>query len=330
MKSPFSRHLISHSILAGLLCLTWIIRNPMASADPPSTADASDSTKIEPIERVALIGASGTAGFGAYFWRIDDGRTVRDSATLSEILRSASGKTLVVSDLGTAQFFMNPGGIGRMAVDRAMASNPDLVVGIDFLFWFCYGTVGPDARRMRTTEDRLKMLEHGLAMIEEITDQGIPLLIGDIPDMSAAKGRVLAPSQVPDAEARNLLNDRILAWAATRPEVEVFSLDRLQKLLDSDQPIEVAGTTLDERERSLMLQPDRLHPTIGGLVVILEEIVEQARTHPLLLDRMPEIETDYATNLARMTGFPSMLDQTRADRERRRDLSPSGEIERTD
>ena len=324
------RHLRRAVVASLLFCLSGAIPATAAIADPPSSPEAIATAKTEPIERVAMIGASGTAGFGAYFWRIDDGQAVRDSTTLAKILRAASEKALVVSDLGTAQFFMNPAGIGRMEVDRAIASRPDLVVGIDFLFWFCYGTVGPDARRIRTIEDRLKMLDHGLSMIEEITDQGIPLLIGDVPDMSAAEGKILAPGQVPDAETRRRLNERILAWAAKRPEVEVFSLDRLQKLLDSDDPIEVAGKTLDERERSWMLQPDRLHPTVGGLVVIVEAIVEQARTHPLLAGRMPAIETDYATNLSRVTGFPSMLDQIPIDREQRRGESRPAETERPD
>ena len=325
---------LRRATVTSTLCLVWAIHPSPAIGDPPSSTTEASSTKAspaaktEPIERVAMIGASGTAGFNAYFWRIDDGKTVRDSTTLARILRGASEETLVVSDLGTAQFFMNPAGIGRMAVDRAIASRPDLVVGIDFLFWFCYGSVGPDARRMRTIEDRLKMLDHGLSMVQEITDRGIPLLIGDVPDMSAAEGRILTPGQVPDAETRRRLNERILSWAANRPEVEVFSLDRLQRQLDSDDPIEVAGTTLDERERSWMLQPDRLHPTVGGLLVIMDAIVEQARAHPMLVGRIPAIETDYTANLTRITGFPSMLDQIPIDREQRRSESRPPRTER--
>ena len=308
----------SRAIATALLCLVSVLLATPLIADPPSTVESPQTTRSDTIERVAMIGASGTAGFGAYFWRIDDDQALRDSTTLAKILRIASGRTLVVSDLGTAQFFMNPAGIGRMEVDRAIASRPDLVVGIDFLFWFCYGTVGPDARRMRTTEDRLEMLDHGLDMLQEFTERDIPLLIGDIPDMSAATGRVLAPSQVPDAEARARLNERILAWTEKHPQVEIFSLDRLQRQLDSDEPIVVAGKTLDERERRWMLQPDRLHPTVGGLVVMVDEIVKQARDHPMLSGRLPAIETDYPTILRRVTGFPSMIDQDSIDRDRSR------------
>ena len=331
MIRPLSRAL-GPALVAGVLGLSSVILAAVVGFEPPvpGIEEAPTEVKSGPIERVAMIGASGTAGFGAYFWRIDDGRPVRDSSTLAGILRGASNETLVVSDLGTSQFFMNPAGIGRMAVDRAIASRPDLVVGIDFLFWFCYGTVGPEARRMRTLEDRLEMLDHGIAMLEEIVERGIPLLIGDVPDMSAARGKVLAPSQVPDAESRRRLNRRILDWAAKHPEVEVFSLDRLQRLLDSDEPIVVSGTTIDERERPMMLQPDRLHPTVGGLVVIMDEIVQQARAHPLLTDRIPAIETDYATNLRRITGFPSLLDQLPLDRDQRELESRPVEADRSD
>ena len=314
-----SRHL-RQVVITCLFCPAIVLLRTPAVADPPlPTPETAPAGKASgPVERIAMIGASGTAGFGAYFWRIEDGRMVRDSTTLAKLLRSASGNTLVVSDLGTSQFFMNPAGIGRMEVDRAIASRPDLVVGIDFLFWFCYGTVGPDARRMGTLEDRLKMLDHGLSMLQDLVDRDIPILIGDIPDMSAASGRVLTPSQVPDTESRRRLNERILAWAAEHPEVEMFSLDRLQRQLDSEEPIVVAGTTLDERERPWLLQPDRLHPTVGGLVVIVDEIVERAREHPMIEGRLPSITTDYATSLERVTGFPSMNDQVSIDRDRRR------------
>ena len=279
------------------------------SVPAPATTQSTPSETSSPVERVATIGASATAGFGVYFWRIEDDRPVRDSTTLAKYLRAASGETIVVSDLGTGQFFMNPAGIGRMQVDRAIASEPDLVIGIDFIFWFCYGTVGPDARRMRTVEDRLAMLERGLEILGDITDAGIPLLVGDVPDMSAARGRILAASQVPDPRTRNLMNTRIRAWVAEHPEAELFSLDRLQRLLVSDEPIEVDGETLDELERALLVQKDRLHPTLGGLAVIVDSVVRRAREHPLLTGRMPEIDTGYAAGIRRLTGFPSLLDQ---------------------
>lgn len=272
-----------------------------------------------PVERIATIGASATAGFGAYFWRIEDDRPVRDGTSLAKFLRTASDDTVVVTDLGTGQFFMNPGGIGRMQVDRAIRSKVDLVIGIDFLFWFCYGTVGPDARRMRDADDRMAMLEHGLEILDDVVEAGIPLLVGDIPDMSAARGGILAPSAVPEIQTQLRANERIREWAASHREVEIFSLQRLQILLASDDPIEVDGRTLDPRERTLLLQSDRLHPTLGGLAVIVDAVVDRVREHPLVIDRLPDIQTDYAINLTRLTGFPAMIDQLALDR-RQRDI----------
>lgn len=289
-----------------------VVAAPVSAVPPPVGSTATDV-----VERIATIGASATAGFGVYFWRVVDERPVRDATSLAKFLRAASDDTLIVTDLGTSQFFMNPGGIGRMQVERAIRSKVDLVIGIDFLFWFCYGTVGPEARRIRSADDRMSMLEHGFKILDDVVDAGIPLIVGDIPDMSAARGGILTPAQVPDAETRRRANERIRDWASTHPEVEIFSLERLQLLLGSEDPIEVDGRTLDERERVLLLQSDRLHPTLGGLTVIVDAVVDKAGKHPMLADRLPDIATGYAENLTRLTGFPSLVDQLALERRQR-------------
>lgn len=288
------------------------IEPPVAPAIAPTDAPPTDASKIE---RVATIGASATAGFGTYFWRYENGEPVRDSTTLARFLRAASDEQLVVTDLGTAQFFSNPAGIGSQLVTRAIRSRPDLVIGIDFLFWFCYGSVGIEARRMQTPEARMAMLDEGLGLLDQVVEAKIPLLIGDIPDMSAAGGGILKRSQVPPEAVRLAANERIEEWVAARPMVEIFSLDRLQTLLASEEPIEVDGVRLEDDERARLLQSDRLHPTLGGLSVIIAEIDRMLALHPFVGPRLPELEIGYAENLERMTGFRSLKDQDPIDRE---------------
>ncbi len=328
---PFLRLHGSARTLVAVLFLGLLVRG-VGHAAAPTFAPCSEpppTAKLEsPVERVAVIGASASAGFNAYFWRLVDDRPVRDSITLAKLLRAASHDRLVVIDLGTAQFFTNPAGIGELTIDRALRAEPDLVVGIDFLFWFCYGWVGPEAGRMRTDDERLAMLDKGLSLLDRVVEQGLPLVVGDIPDMSAASGGVLQPVAVPTEELRLEANRRIRRWVDERPSVELFSLDGLQRLLESEEPIVVEGVELSPDERGRLLQLDRLHPTVGGLVVIVSLLADTLERHPNLVGRLPKIERGYGANLERVTGFPRLGAQDDLDRRwwesRRESLPASG------
>lgn len=255
----------------------------------------------EMVDRVAVIGASASDGFGAYYWRLDDGVRVRDRVDLSELVRSASDESLVVTDLATAQFFANPAGIGTQIVNRTIKSDPDVVFAIDFLFWFSYGTVGIDARRIRTDENRLAMLEFGLDLLDRID---APIVVGDIPDMSAASGGVLMPSAVPSEEMRTRINRRIREWAAERDRVVMFPLSDLHGRLGRGEAVRIGDQLLPAAERDRMLQRDRLHPTLGGLLAILAELDVVIRADEDLAERMPPLEVDFETLRTRIRGYP--------------------------
>ena len=69
--------------------------------------------------------------------------------------------------------------------------NHPLVVGVDFLFWFCYGEGSTDA-------GRAQRFETGLKLLEQIP---CPLVVGDIPDASSATNTgILSIAQVPSGE----------------------------------------------------------------------------------------------------------------------------------
>lgn len=314
-----------------------LLSNPTlaTTTEPPASPPIEQVSEAPPIKRLATIGASATAGFGTYFWRYENGRPVRDSTTLAKFIRAASNDQLVVTDLGTAQFFTNPAGIGSLIVTRALRSRPDLVIGIDFLFWFCYGSIGIEARPMRTPEARMAMLEEGLRLLDQVVAAKIPLVVGDIPDMSAAEGRILQRGQVPPVSVRLEANRRIQAWVAARPTVELFSLDQLQTLLSSDDPIEVDGVRLGGDERTRLLQSDRLHPTVGGLTVMIATLDDVLERHPSVGPRMPDIDINYGNNIERLTGFRTLGEQDPIDqvwRESRRaaEVAPTTETEETE
>ncbi|MBC8328487.1 MAG: hypothetical protein ISR76_00220 [Planctomycetes bacterium] len=205
---------------------------PRAAADPvlaPATAVAEPAADPAAWQRLAVLGASASVGYGT---QGDGGRPVG----LAEILDAA---LLVEHDPPAAHatdlFFINPEDWGRILLDQALAEEPTAVVAIDYLFWFVYG--GKESE-----EQRLQELERGLAGLARFR---CPLVLGEIPDMSASVGKMLARSQMPAAETLAAANRRLRAWAGDRDGTYLL--------------------VLAPRAGEGLIQADELHPTVLGL-----------------------------------------------------------------
>ena len=70
----------------------------------------------------------------------------------------------------------------------------------------------------------MQLLERGLAQLNRIVDAGVPLVVGDVPDMSLAVGKMLSKAQMPKLETITLANERIRAWAKDKPRVAILPL----------------------------------------------------------------------------------------------------------
>jgi len=159
-----------------------------------------------------------------------------------------------VQNLAHAMFFLKPEASGRYQLDQVPQARPTLVIGIDFLFWFCYGDG-------RTDQERLQRFENGLKMLEAIR---CPLIVGDIPDASAAVNRMLSPGQIPSFAAMTAANRRLREWAATRDHVVIVPLARFMKAVMTNQAVTIHGHTLEAGKTRALLQSDNLHPTAAG------------------------------------------------------------------
>ncbi len=267
-----------------------------ATTPPPPAPDAEATERID---RVAAIGASASAGFGVFFRNAGEPEAAPRGISLAKLYRAASDDRIVVVDLGTAAFFSNPSGIGTMVVDRTIRAKPDLTLAIDYLFWFTYGTVGVESRRIRTDEDRMALLEVGLAQLDRLDG---PLLVGDIPDMSSAAGRVMMQSQVAPEEVRLRANRRIREWASSRPNARVFPLAELIERLRSGNAFEIGSHAWTAEEAAGLILGDRLHPSLDGLVALVIAIDDLLANDAELADVRPEIETDRVRLKHRLTG----------------------------
>ncbi len=230
-------------------------------AAPESTAAATTAAK-PPWGRIVVVGASASAGFTeSEPFGGPNTPQYRLSRYLDAALRVPHEP---VRNLATTMFFLQPEAEGRKQIDQALRVGPTLVVGLDFLFWFCYGDG-------RTDAERLGRFEQGLKMLETLQ---CPLVIGDIPDASAAANRVLTPEEMPSAEAMSAANRRLKEWAASRKQVSVLPLARFMRMVMADQPLTIRGYTLPEGKTRLLLQSDKLHPSASGCAFLALTVLD--------------------------------------------------------
>ena len=168
-------------------------------------------------------------------------------------------------NLANPMFFMMADDMGHSQVRAALTNNPTLVVGIDFLFWFCYG-------RGVTDEERHEHFEKGLKMLESIP---CPVVIGDIPDASAAVNRMLSPREVPSPKARAAANRRLAEWAALHTNVTVVPVSEFMRKLAADESIKLHGQVLLAGTTHALLQGDRLHTNERGCAALAVSIFDE-------------------------------------------------------
>jgi hypothetical protein len=251
---------VSHAQSAGL-----------SPTPPPPTAPTN--APVEAWNRIVLIGASATAGF---MLPEPLGGPKTDLLRLDRYLDAALlAPHQPLRNLGHSLFFLQPEQAGRQQVDQALKLDPSLLIGADFMFWFCYGAG-------RTDEERLQRLEYGLKLLEPVR---CPLVIGDIPDASATVNIMLRPDQIPTPKALAAANARLRAWAAQRKLVFVLPLHDFMAGAISNRSLTLHGQTLPAGKTRALLQDDNLHPTPAGAATIALAILDLL--HSAQPDRFP-------------------------------------------
>jgi len=260
--------------------------------DDVATQSVSPATPPAPIvaghlyDRIAVVGASASDGFGVSV-RADAPpadstakKPIPIRMNLSDILRyAATSQPVIMHHYSSGFFFANPGPTGRGEIYRALKIKPTLVLGLDFLFWYVYGTVTAEGKPMATGADRLSNLELGLEQLDRIVNAGIPLVIADIADMHDAIGKMLSENQVPDVQTIENANTRIMEWVKARPLVKIMPLSQILETLKKGGSIELAGKSWNPAELGALLQDDQLHPTFAGTVVIAAGLIDLAKTN---------------------------------------------------
>jgi hypothetical protein len=247
-------------------------------------------------ERVVMIGASVSAGFTAA--EPLGGPVTRQLRLNRHVDVALVGPHKPVQNLANTFFFLQPELLGRRQIETALQAKPTVVLGVDFLFWFCYGDGATD-------EERLRRFEKGLELLAKLP---CPLVVGDLPDASAAVNDMLRPEQIPSSAAMASANRRLLAWATSRTNVAVLRLSDFMRAALANQALTVHGQQWREGTTRVLLQADKLHPSPAGCAVVALAALEALRAkHPfpvaevrwdarenlrLLLKSLPSNETD--------------------------------------
>lgn len=260
-----------------LAALPFVLQTPAPSPAAPATRT---------LEHVVVIGASVAAGFGT------------DHSLAEGFGSMVRAPTASVLGFGDYLFFLNPKQVAAKQVDAALDADPTLVVAIDFLFWFGYGSLDAQGRAIQSESQRLELLEVGLKMLGDFE---CPLVIGDFPDMSAAVGTMLAPEQMPALTTLPLLSRRVREWAAQHPNVLVFPLADIVRQLGSEDEIRIGRYAFPAGTR--LLQPDHLHPNSEGMVLTCELIGDMLVEKGLVSEL--ELERDRTAVLTRLRKRPS-------------------------
>lgn len=240
---------------------------------------AATAVTAEPL-RVHVIGASVSGGFrdGPQFGAKEQGDTI----TLHLLLKKWCGEHARASTHNTVEMmamFMRPDDIGKAQIDGVAKAKADFVTAIDFPFWFAYGHVG-GADEGKAREQHFA---RGLALLGKLE---MPVLVGDLPDMTGAAARMLSPSQIPSGDALKALNGQLTEFVKAHANFHLVPLGALVHTMKID------GATLPLADGALstppgaLLQGDRLHATRLGMALLGWSIQDELRAvfpkdHPL-------------------------------------------------
>ncbi len=228
------------------------------SPTPPTTPAATPVVAEK--MTVSLVGASVTVGF--VYRKILGGESSNASFSVADVLNGLWKENLVVHQRGDLWTFRDALASGEKQVTQAANDSPDLVVAIDFLFWFAH-------KSGASHDERLERVKKGLALLDIIK---VPIIVGDLPNMRGADPRMLAVSAVPSAETLQAVNGLVREFAASRKRVVIFPLaEWMERVRASGYVFELAAGPL-KASRDELLQSDLLHASRLGMVAVADKL----------------------------------------------------------
>jgi len=237
----------------------------VAAAESPASEEAPAAPSL--LQRVAVIGASASCGFGVEAETDGPFAATTVPADMRTVVEAMLPETAAVSGHCSIFFFTEPTAVGPKLMTDALATEPTMVFALDYLFWFGYGS--KDAKRQQIDEeaDRLALLEQGLKQLERCA---CPVVIGDFPNMEDAVGLMLSERQLPEPETLEKLNARIRDWATDRDNVVLVPIAELVDSMKAGREVRIGDEVWPPDAMEEVIQRDQLHPTVDGLVLMAQ------------------------------------------------------------
>ena len=224
-------------------------RGPGASP-PPLGSGAPGGSAVSgpalPVDRIAIVGASISAGFGG--------------TPFGEAFTAAAPRSKVDA-AANVMLFRDPMAEIRRQVAQAKAFNPTTVVAVDLLFWTVYGSSD------RAWHDAA--LAAGIAELEALRAAGAWIIVGDIPLITTASEFMLPKAAIPSAELLGAANNSIRELAS-RERVLLVPLTAWTEPLRAGT--EVALTGGDKVPAASLMALDGLHANPLGVWYLLDRL----------------------------------------------------------
>jgi hypothetical protein len=230
------------------ICALYILTLALSTTSSVSFAEATV------FDRVAVIGASVSVGFGT-------------STNVKDFFEKAL-PTAQVKNHADLFMSMNPSRRGSTMIDQTIVENPTFVFAIDYLFWYAYGR-GSAASRMQFFRSGLDELDR---LLQE-TDAVVAL--GDLPDMKGASSYMLSADLIPPSEQLSDMNEVLRHWAEGRKNIVLLPLASWSTPLHTpstnDNKILVRLPSGENVDAQSLLTGDHLHLTEQGLWYVLDK-----------------------------------------------------------
>ncbi|MED6306940.1 MAG: hypothetical protein VX563_02950 [Planctomycetota bacterium] len=277
--------------IAGFITVLLVLAQDAGTGEDPPPRIPEQT-----IGKVAIVGASVSAGFGVVVEVRQEGEPghAKEMIAMKDVLMAADGEAEVTYlDLSSHLFFSRPREFARSAIDRTLAWKPDLVLAVDFLFWFAYG--------YRAEDSRLDSLRVGLALLDELAATGVPMVIGELPDLEGIRSFVITEGQIPDGTTIREANRIINAWASERGNVGVVPIAGLSESLRQSGELVVGDYEWNrEGTKRDLIAADQLHPTFDGLVCLVQAMEVAARDIEAPGGRLPPLDLEVEEVLVRL------------------------------
>lgn len=212
----------------------WLVASCRPAGKPPA-----DLGPALPVDRIAIVGASVSAGFGG--------------TPFGDAFEHAARRSKVAS-WANVMMFRDPVADTHAQLAKAIEFHATTVIALDLLFWHVYNVHSLDA---------------AFAELDKLYATGAWIVLGDVPRITTASELLLPKDAVPSQQEIDAANRQIEAWAK-RDRVVVVPLAAWTEPLRSGSTIEIAPG--ENVPAASLMALDGLHANPLGTWYLLDRL----------------------------------------------------------